>query len=110
VTEPIDEFAPDAEVGPAGEDPYHFESLTEAEREFVDQLLGPGQVAELLALSRQRVDQLMGHGPLPVLWIGGRRHVLRRHVARYAEVEGLPRPASARRWRRVTSQPPVGGA
>ncbi|SRR5258706_10651231 len=105
---PIDEVAPDTEVSPAAEDPYRFDGLTAAEREFLDQLLDPAQVAALLRLSRPRVDQLMRDGPLPVLWVGGRRVVLRRHVARYAEVEGLPRPASARRWKRVTSQPPGG--
>ena len=100
MTEPA-EFAAGTEVGPAGQDPYQFDPLTAAEREFLDQLLGPPQIAALLRLSRPRVDQLMRDGPLPVLWVGGRRVVLRRHIARYAEVEGLPRPASARRWRRV---------
>jgi hypothetical protein len=91
-------------------DPYGFEPLTEAEKELLDQLLSPAQVARALGLSRQRVDQLMG-APLPYVRIGElpQRFVLRRDVARYAEIEGLPRPASSRRWKRV-SQPPLGGA
>lgn len=105
----VDEFAPDTELV-IPPDPYRFEPLTEAEREFIDQLLAPAAIAKLLGLSRQRVDQIMRDGPLPVIWVAGIRLVLRRDIARYAEVEGLPRPAGSRRWKRVTSHAPASGA
>lgn len=101
-----DDWRDEVEIAP---DPYGFQPLTSEELAVIDQLLSPAEVRRALGLSRARVDQLMG-SPLPVVQIGGTRYVLRRDVARYAEVEGLPRPASSRRWRRITSQPPGAGA
>jgi excisionase family DNA binding protein len=84
-------------------DRYGYQPMTDEEVRVVSNLLTPQQAQELLGLSRQRVDQLLRAGTIPCVRIGRVRLVMRRDLARYAEVEGLARLEQARRWVRITS-------
>ena len=96
-------LGPDPEPGEleALADPYGYEPLSASEIELLSNLLSPEQARELLGISRQGLDQIMRAGRLPTIRIGRVRLVLRRDLARFAEVEGRGHLERARRWKRV---------